>query len=115
MPRQGDKKKQMLSVKRRARANQDIDSHFDYLDKEAGSAVAKHFLECCEAAFAQLAQYPQIGEPTKAVSQRLRGLRRWRVKDFESYLVYYLPKPDGVEIVHIRHSSRDVWGMVRKD
>jgi toxin ParE1/3/4 len=34
--------------------------------------------------------------------------RRWRIRDFEDWLVFYLAKRDGVEIVHIIHGARDI-------
>ena len=35
-------------------------------------------------------------------------MRRWPVKDFENWLVFYLPKRDGVEIVRVLHGARDL-------
>jgi len=40
---------------------------------------------------------------------RLDGLRKWRVRDFEKFLVFYFPRSDGVSIVRVLHSAQDWW------
>src|SRR5271165_1359153 len=37
-------------------------------------------------------------------------LRRWPVKGFENWLIFYQPKRDGVEIVYVMHGARDIEG-----
>jgi toxin ParE1/3/4 len=41
------------------------------------------------------------------VCQELAGLRKWRMKDFDNVLIFYLAHPNGVSIVHILHAARD--------
>jgi toxin ParE1/3/4 len=42
----------------------------------------------------------------------LAGLRKWPVKDFESYLIFYLPRSDGVSIVRVLHGARAWWSLL---
>jgi toxin ParE1/3/4 len=42
----------------------------------------------------------------------LRRVRRWPVKGFENWLIFYIPKRNGVEIVHIIHGARDIQGLL---
>jgi len=45
----------------------------------------------------------------------LAGMRKWRVKDFDNHLIFYLPRPDGVSIVRVLHGSRDWWTLLGID
>ena len=38
-------------------------------------------------------------------------MRKWRVSGFENYLVFYLPRADGVSIVRVLHAARDWWSL----
>ena len=42
----------------------------------------------------------------------LAGIRKWPVKDFESFLVFYLPHHRGVTIVRVLHGHQDWWRML---
>jgi toxin ParE1/3/4 len=35
------------------------------------------------------------------------------VKEFENWLIFYLPKRDGVEIVRVLHGARDIDALLR--
>jgi len=45
-------------------------------------------------------------------SSDLAGLRKWRVNEFDNYLVFYKPRPDGVSIVRVLHAARDWWSLL---
>jgi len=38
----------------------------------------------------------------------LKGLRRFPVTDFGNYLVFYLPRRDGIEVIRVIHGARDI-------
>jgi toxin ParE1/3/4 len=38
----------------------------------------------------------------------LQGLRRWPVKNFDKYLIFYKNAGDQVEIIRILHGKRDL-------
>jgi toxin ParE1/3/4 len=38
----------------------------------------------------------------------LRRVRRWPVSGFERWLIFYLPRRDGVDIVRVLHGARDI-------
>jgi toxin ParE1/3/4 len=38
-------------------------------------------------------------------------VRKWRVGGFENYLVFYLPRANGVSIVGVLHAARDWWSL----
>jgi toxin ParE1/3/4 len=49
-----------------------------------------------------------MGTPCGFARPSLRRLRRWRVGGFDSWLIFYLPKCEGVEVVHVMHGARDI-------
>lgn len=106
-------KNPMPKVEIRPRADHDIDACFDYLAENAGLPVAIRFVQNANMSFAQLAQYPEMGAPLPVSRPRLAGLRQWRINDFEQYLVFYRPRPNGVAIVRLMHSSQNWWKKLR--
>jgi toxin ParE1/3/4 len=101
----------MGKVFRRPAARRDLIGHYAYLAENAGETVADRFLSKTQASFHDLAGQPMIGAPLTLRHPDLAGMRKWRIKDFDNYLVFYLPRPDGVSIVRVLHSSRDWWGL----
>jgi toxin ParE1/3/4 len=94
-------------------ARRDILGHFLYLYQEAGVEVAAQFDKDVNYTFGQLLRFPGMGTPVDTTRPRLKGLRKWRVDDFERYLIFYLPAMYGVRIVHIKHSSQNWWKQLR--
>jgi len=41
-----------------------------------------------------------------------RRLRRWPVRGFENWLIFYQIKRHGVEIVHVIHGARDIESLL---
>lgn len=102
----------MPRIHRRASARRDLVEHFVYLVDNAGLHVADRFLTSAEISFNDLAGQPMIGVPLTLRPPELAGLRKWRVKDFDNYLIFYLPRHDGVSILRVLHGARDWWGLL---
>lgn len=79
--------------------------HFVYLADSASLATAERFLSRAEASFDVLAGQPLIGAPLRLRHPDLAGMRKWRVKDFDTHLIFYLPRHDGG-----RHRARTASG-----
>ena len=39
-------------------------------------------------------------------------LRRWAVKGFDNWLIFYQARHEGVEIVHVMHGARDIESLL---
>lgn len=74
--------------------------------------MASRFLTAARQTFEGLAQMPKMGLPCGFQRSSLSHLRRWPVKDFENWLIFYQPKRDGVEIVHVLHGARDITALL---
>jgi toxin ParE1/3/4 len=90
----------------------EINAQLDYLEAEAGLETAERFLDQLLVSFTMLAAMPQIGTLCGFTKPGALRLRRWPVKDFENWLIFYQTRREGVEIVHIMHGARDVESLL---
>lgn len=71
-------------------------------------AAADAFLDACDQTFTQLAQFPGLGKSRAFADARLQGVRMWFIKGYAKHLVFYRPLADGIEIIRVLHSARDL-------
>ena len=90
----------------------EINAQVDYFEDQAGLHIAESFLEQLILTFKALSEMPRMGTPCGFRRPSLNHLRRWPVKDFENWLIFYQPKRDGVEVVHVLHGSRDILSLL---
>jgi toxin ParE1/3/4 len=91
-------------------ARADLVGHFIYLAEEAGEAVAERFLARAEESFGLLASHPEIGPVVPTNHPALAGTRKWRVKEFERFLIFYMPQQGGgVRVLRVLHAAQDWW------
>jgi toxin ParE1/3/4 len=105
----------MAAVFQRPAARRDLVEHYVYLAENAGDAVAERFLANVEASFTGLSGHPEMGAPLPLRRPELTGLRKWPVKDFEKFLIFYIPRPHGVSIVRVLHAAQDWWRLLGID
>ena len=74
--------------------------------------TAERFLHQLIASFEALSFLPKMGALCGFRKPRTRRLRRWHVKDFENWLIFYQAKRNGVEIIHIMHGARDIESLL---
>ena len=80
-------------------------SNYVYLAENAGEETADRFLRQADVTIALLAEQPEIGAALTLRAPQLAGLRKWRVQDFENFLIFYLPRPDGASVVRVMHAA----------
>jgi toxin ParE1/3/4 len=102
----------MAKVYARATARRDLVEHYVYLAENASQQIADRFLIQAETSFADLTRHPLMGTPLTLSKPALVGMRKWHIKRFEKFLIFYLPHPDGVSIVRVLHAAQDWWGML---
>ncbi|KAM3093768.1 type II toxin-antitoxin system RelE/ParE family toxin [Phormidesmis sp. 146-35] len=91
----------------RPKASQDLDDHFAYIAENNFEAALK-FFDSARSTIAQLARMPGIGSLYSVEDPRLQGLRKWAVKDFRKYLVFYFERDDAIEVVRILYATQDI-------
>ncbi len=72
------------------------------------TGLAERFITATERAFDSLAGTPGLGRVREFATARLLGLRSWRIRGFENWLVFYRVTDEAVEIVRVLHGSRDL-------
>ena len=65
-----------------------------------------------EETFSDLGRHPSLGVRVELPSPETAGMRKWHVKDFEKFLIFYRPRPTGVSIVRVLHASQDWWRVL---
>jgi toxin ParE1/3/4 len=98
-------------VRKRPTAQRDLLEHFIALGERAGEATALRFLQAAEDTFTELAAMPGMGRPEDFDNPRLTGMRRWRVRGFDNYLIFYQPLSEGIEVLRVVYATRDLPGL----
>jgi toxin ParE1/3/4 len=102
----------VATVHKRASAKRDLVAHYVYLGEHADFETAERFLANASASFTDVSRNPGMGAPLSLRSPKRAGLRKWRVSGFEKFLIFYLPRPDGVSIVRVLHATQDWWALL---
>ena len=89
------------------KASQDLDDCFGYISED-NPEIALRFFDSTRLTIAQIARMPGIGSIFITENDRLQGLRKWSVKDFRKYLIFYIDRDEVVEIVRILYATRDI-------
>ncbi|MGI0484796.1 type II toxin-antitoxin system RelE/ParE family toxin [Pantanalinema rosaneae CENA516] len=70
--------------------------------------VALRFFDSTRSTIAQLAKMPGIGSPYSGNNSRLQELRKWAVKGFRKYLIFYFERDDAIEVIRILYATQNV-------
>lgn len=97
-----------MKVFKRPLAQFDLIEIGDYLEQQVGLEYAERFLDAAAESFTKLAQMPLMGRARPQLSPDIPDLRQWRIKGFAEVLIFYRPIADGVEIVRVLHSRRNI-------
>ncbi|MGJ3246648.1 MAG: type II toxin-antitoxin system RelE/ParE family toxin [Elainellaceae cyanobacterium] len=99
----------------RPKASRDLDDYFAYIAENEFEAALNFFDSARStillrrgSANAQLARMPGMGSLYPVDNPRLQGLRKWAVKDFKKYLIFYFERDDVIEVVRILYASQDI-------
>jgi toxin ParE1/3/4 len=99
------------SIRKRPAAQRDLLEHFVALGERAGEATALRFLQAAEATCAELAAMPGMGRTEDCDNPRLTGMRRWRVRGFDNYLIFDQPLAQGIDVLRVVYGTRDLPGL----
>ncbi len=91
----------MARVDRRPQAALDILDIWDHIAADNPEA-ADRWVDQIDATFDLMATQPLMGRARPELGDDLR------CHPFRRYVIYYLPLKDGIEVVRVLHSARDV-------
>lgn len=98
----------MSVILRRPAANRDLVDAYRYYAREAGVRIADQLFGKVEAASTRLAKHPGLGTRYAPDEPYFADLRYLPVAGFRSFLIFYRPIPEGIEIYRVLHGARDV-------
>ena len=78
-------------------------------------AIADRFLDAAEETISRLAERPPIDRICQFREGPLRGLRRWAIRGYVNYIVFYHVRDYGIEIVRVLHGARDIDAVLQDD
>ena len=76
---------------------------------ETNQDKANLFARNLQSALSLLVGYPNLGSPRSYPDPRLHSLRRWPLKEFKQYGIFYRPfaSGNGIEVFRVLHSPRE--------
>ena len=78
-----------LSIFITPKATKDLENISDYITQNNPDAALR-FFDATRQTIAKLAENPYLGSSYPVSHLRLKGLRKWQVKGFQKYLIFYL-------------------------
>jgi toxin ParE1/3/4 len=96
----------------RAQADRDINAAVAYYLNEDSEQAALGFVDALEKAFAHLSRHPATGSPRYAHELSLPDLRFWPMSHYP-YLIFYVERPDHIDVWRVLHGQRDVPAWMR--
>jgi toxin ParE1/3/4 len=96
------------------RARMDILEQARYLGRQSPGAPTR-FFKALDATFTRLARSPRVGARWDRPVAGAEELRVWPVSRFRTFLVFYRPTQDGIQIVRVLHGARDLDAILGSD
>lgn len=91
----------------REQANLDVDNVVAYYLDEGAASVALDFIDALEQAYTHIGRHPATGSPRYGHELDLPGLRSWSLSRYP-YLVFYVERPDHIDVWRVLHGQRDI-------
>lgn len=98
----------MPHVLRRPQAAEDIAEIWDYIADDS-LAAADRFVDQLDEQFGLLATQPQMGRARGELAPDIRSF------PFGRYVIFYLPIDEGLDVVRVLHSARDIDAVFGED
>ncbi len=78
-------------------------------------AASTRFIPAARASFERLAEHPEIGRNYETTHPRLPGIRIWRVRGFEKYLIFYRADEQTVFVERVLYGGRNIERLLEGD
>jgi len=76
--------------------------------------AATRVVEAAHRSFTELAANPRIGRIWKFRGRRLRGVRSWRIMNFQNYLIFYKEESGIIRILHVYHGAQNIEALFER-
>lgn len=105
----------IAAVTLRPRARLDLLEQFVYFGEQESVELAERYLAAVDATCLRLAGHPHIGVAYDSGIARLKSMRRIPIKAFENYLVFYLPRQAGIDVIRVLRGGRDIDNVLEQE
>ncbi len=102
-----------VRILRRPKAAQDAEQIADYIARDSLLASVR-FLENTESTIRFLAEFPSIGSLFKTNAFTIQNMRAFRVKGYPNHVIFYVERPDSIEVIRVLHGARDFESELEK-
>jgi toxin ParE1/3/4 len=98
----------------RPKASLDLDDCFIFIAQNNEDAATR-FFDSVRQTYANLARMPRMGTVYHATSDQNSDLRKWPVKGFRGYLIFYRVHETEIEIVRVLPAARNIDQILESD
>jgi toxin ParE1/3/4 len=102
-------------VAQRPRARLDLLEQFVHFGEESGVELAERYVAAVNEICAMLVKQPNAGVAYDSGIAGLQGMRRFPIRGFENYQLFYIPRPGGIDVVRILHGARDIDSILSEE
>jgi toxin ParE1/3/4 len=95
-------------------ARADLTSYYDTI-AQANQPAALSLFDAARQTFADLARFPRSGSLSPYHPDPTQEIRRWAVKGFRKYLIFYRVSTESIEIIRILHGAQDIDRLFNTD
>ena len=95
-------------------AEEDLTDAYLHIGADSPTA-AERLLDAVEEAVQLLLENARVGRLREFRSPPAQGIRSWGVRGFESYLIFYRPDGENIEIVRLIHGARDIPRLLKDE
>ena len=88
-------------------AESDLDECAEYIAEDNLNAALRLY-DCADETYKILADNPKMGEKYPSQNPLLWDVRFFPISKFKHYLAFYRPTDDGVEIIRVIQTSKDI-------
>ena len=91
----------------RDQASRDVEDALAHYIGLGSTDSALGLIDALEQAYGHISRHPAIGSPRDAYELNLPGLRTWPLTRYP-YWVFYVDRPDHVDVWRVLHCQRDI-------
>ncbi len=90
----------------------DLEDHVTYIS-QTDRDRAFRFFDTARQTFTALAQMPGMGRVYESDDDDMVDLRKWAVKGFKQYLIFYRYDDETIEILRVLNAARDLGPLLQ--
>lgn len=99
-----------MKLKVRKAAVEDIQRICDFISSENPEAATR-FIDAVDEEFSLLSAHPFLGRQRHF---KIKGIRSWRVRGFEKYVIFYEVGAKALEVLRVLHGARDIRSILEE-